>query len=362
MTPTYRNYLQQQADNGVTGAVALLNMVGDDGVFGTNQWRDNSTGQIWSKDGEAGNLNAALWERYNNSGPGALQDSGAGTGPSEFSAPRAVQNDPYARYGGEANYNAKRNAYLTSQGNVESGGRTSLTDVENTYGNKYRTLFNNAVDTQNELNTGRENNALSLRRTMANIINGVRQGIRSGGVTLSTMNALDSGASEAMARALARQGNAQGSEANNQWQAQENQFDTQQGLLDRTVREGKSDLDIWKATETNRVRQQLASELNSLGAQAGADGFNGLIDNGIAERLVNEAVGKLAAIDSGYDWNSQRKLTPEEITQKAVAADLEGRGAPIFSVSGDNVMNRQGAVTTSQIPFYVRRGRAGQTA
>lgn len=273
----------------------------------------------------------------------------------------AAPADPYARWGGASNYNRLRDGYSTTQSGYESGARTGMGDVSNQYRTSIQGLYNKSSDTQNAINEGRINNALSFRRTMQSIIGGVRQGLKSGGVTLSTMNALDSGAAEAMANAIARQGNAQGENANSQFQTQEDALNTQQTTLKRDLQQGRDNLSIWKDTETNRVRNDTFNKLAVLKADADAQGLN-IVDTGIADRVVSEGLNALKAIDDATNWAAITGLNPEQVTQQAVQRDMEGRGAPIFSVSGDNVMNRQGAVTNSQIPFFVRKGRAGQTA
>lgn len=295
---------------------------------------------------------------------GGLLDVGAQNvyGPSSnYVAKQAPPVDPYSRWGGQSNYNRLRDGYSTTQSGYESGARTGMGDVNNQYRSSIQNLYNKSSDTQNAINEGRINNALSLRRTMQSIIGEVRQGLKSGGVTLSTMNALDSGAAEAMANAIARQGNAQSENANSQFQTQEDAFNTQQATLNRDLTQGKDNLSIWKDTETNRVRNDTFNKLAVLKADADAQGIN-IVDTGIADRVVAEGLNALKAIDDATNWAAISGLNPEQITQKAVQRDVEGRGAPIFSVSGDNVMNRQGAVTTTQMPFYVRRGRTGQTA
>lgn len=269
--------------------------------------------------------------------------------------------DPYARWGGASNYNRMRNNYGLTQGGYDSSARTGMTDITNQYRTSNQSLFNKSSDTQNAINEGRINNALSLRRTMQTIINGVRQGLRSGGVQLANMNALDSGASEAMARAIAVQGNAQGENANAQWQTQEDTLNNQQTTLNRDLTEGRNNLSIWKDTESNRVRSDTFNKLTALKADADANGID-IVNTGLADQIVNEGLNALKAIDDATNWGSIAGLDANTVTQRAVQRDVEGRGAPIFSVSGDNVMNRQGAVTTSQMPFFVRRGRTGQTA
>lgn len=269
--------------------------------------------------------------------------------------------DPYARWGGVSNYNRMRNNYGLTQGGYDSSARTGMTDIANQYRTSNQSLYNKSSDTQNAINEGRINNALSLRRTMQTIINGVRQGLRSGGVQLANMNALDSGASEAMARAIAVQGNAQGENANAQWQTQEDTLNNQQTTLNRDLTEGRNNLSIWKDTESNRVRSDTFNKLTALKADADANGID-IVNTGLADQIVNEGLNALKAIDDATNWGSIAGLDANTVTQRAVQRDVEGRGAPIFSVSGDNVMNRQGAVTTSQMPFFVRRGRTGQTA
>lgn len=220
-------------------------------------------------------------------GDGSLQGSGTQSAP--VSGGGGTYTDPYARWGGQTQYNNLVGNYGATQSGYESGARTSMGDLANQYRSSVQGLYNRASDTQSGINEGRINNALSLRRTMQTIINGVRQGLRSGGVTLSTMNALDSGAAEAMARALAQQGNAQGENANAQYETQNDAFDSQQNILNRDLTQGKDNLSVWKDTETNRVRNDTFNKLAVLKADADAQGID-IVNTGLADQIVSEGL------------------------------------------------------------------------
>jgi len=241
----------------------------------------------------------------------------------------------------------REQAGLRARG-YETGGRTSLTDIANEFRTRNMGAVNTLRSGQEDINTARANNALNLRRTMAGIASGVRQGLKSGGVNLANMNALDSGASEAMARAYARAGNQQAGSASNEAQLATNQLNTTQENLNRTRQQNLEELKTWRGTETARVSNDLWDKLATLEADARAGGYGGVVDMGVRDRLIAEAAAQLDAIDSRtqQELGSIRGLTPEEVQARAM--QMEQAGTEIvnpFAIEGP-----QGGAFGEQVP------------
>lgn len=232
---------------------------------------------------------------------------------------RAVQAE-------NARINNVRNAAGIKRGGIESGASTSLTDNRNTFSNDSQGFINGVRQGQNTINSGRTNNALNLRRSMAAIAGGVRQGMRSGGVDLANMNALDSGASEALSRAWARAGGAQAGAANNEAQLKDNSLNTEQTNLDLQETQGMGKLRTWRQTETARVSNKLWNDLQTLEAESGAQGAGGVVDMGVRDRMIAQSAAELDAIDRATDaaLAEIRGLTPAEIAQQAFQMEQAG--------------------------------------
>lgn len=225
-----------------------------------------------------------------------------------------------------ARINGVRNSAAVKRGGIESGAQTSLTDNRNTFQNDSQGFVNGIRQGQNTINTGRVNNALNLRRSMAAIASGVRQGMRSGGVDLANMNALDSGAADALARAWARAGGQQSGAANNEAQLKENEIATQQTNLDLQETQGLGKLKQWRDTETSRVSNKLWNDLQALEADSAAQGAGGVVDLSVRDRMINAAAAELDAIDRATNaaLGEIRGLSQAEIAQQAFQMEQAG--------------------------------------
>ena len=294
------------------------------------------------------------------------------------SAPTNQYVAPQATYNPGVTYNGK---WFTSQGeadaarraDIERGVRTSqtgyrdaatqqATDVRNKYQNDTQKWLATLQNTQDEINSGLANNALNLRRSMGNIASGIRQGIKSGGVQLANMNAVDSGAAEAMARAYATMGNQQAGDANNESALAANEFNTQQVKLNRDRDEGIAGFDREREAELSRIRGDLHNKLAALDAEAAGKGVNGVVDMNIVNAVVNQAVAQLAAVDN---IRKQRlggisAFDAARANQEAARMDKMGmEGSSPFSAGTEGIGFATGGespmgAATSQLPQYAR--------
>lgn len=271
-----------------------------------------------------------------------------------------VVADPYARWGGQAAFQAKQNNYGVSKNNQAGAARQSLTDVGNTYDAKTNTFINDITGGQDQLNRGFAGNELNLRRSMQNIIRSIQSGIRSGGVALAGVNASDSGAADAMARAYAKSGNQQTGEARGQAAEGFEELQRQQGSLNTKRNQGEADLGTYRDTETGRVRGDFGGKIDALAADAEANGFGGVVDKSVVDQVLGEALGRLAQIDQRRQGalGGVRQWTPDEIMKEAIRQDELGAAGNAFSTTGPEVSYGQGVplngAPLGQLPIYVK--------
>ena len=250
----------------------------------------------------------------------------------------------------------------TSQAGYRDAATQQATDVRNKYQNDTQKWLATLQNTQDEINSGLANNALNLRRSMSNIASGIRQGIKSGGVQLANMNAVDSGAAEAMARAYATMGNQQAGDANNEAALAANELNTQQVKLNRDREEGIAGFDREREAELSRIRGDLHNKLAALDAEAASKGVNGVVDMNIVNAVVNQAVAQLAAVDN---IRKQRlggisAFDAARANQEAARMDEMGmEGSSPFSAGTEGIAFGQGGespmgAATSQLPQYAR--------
>jgi len=255
-----------------------------------------------------------------------------------------------------------RKSTLTSQAGYRDAATQQGTDVRNKYQADVQKFLATIQNGQDDINSGKANNALNLRRSMSNIAGGIRQGIKSGGVQLANMNATDSGAADAMARAYAQMGNQQAGDANNEAALKFGELDTTQVKLNRDRDEGVQGFDREREAEVSRIRGDLRNKLAALDAQAAAEGVNGVVDMGIVDAVVNQAVSQLAAVDSmrqrrlgavkalGMDQVNQRAAEMDSAGMEGTAPFAAGNEGIAFGVSGESPMG----AATSQLPQYAR--------
>lgn len=291
---------------------------------------------------QGNNYNPQQAATYGGSGGSVLGAVSGGGGYTPSAADIAEQRAAQAE---ASRINGIRNSSLVRRSGLESGAQTSLTDNRNTFNNDSQGFVNGIRQGQNTINSGRTNNALNLRRSMAAIASGVRQGMRSGGVDLANMNALDSGASDALSRAWARAGGGQASAANNEAQLKGNELNTQQTNLDLQESQGLGKLKTWRDTETARVSNKLWNDLQALEAESAAQGAGGVVDMGVRDRMIAASAAELDAIDRATNAALAEigGLTTDQVNAQAFQMEQAGAESQNpFTVEGIG-QGRQGA-------------------
>lgn len=269
--------------------------------------------------------------------------------------------DPYARWGGQAAFNAQKGAFVNKSGDYREEASSSLRDKGNTYDQTTRDWLNSVEDTQGGLNRRSGQNALNLRTSMANIVRGIQDGIKSGNVMLAGMNALSSGAAEAIARAYAKVGNRQTGEARGQAAQEDEAIALEQANLGRTISDKTKDLDTYRDTELGRVRSDFSSKLRGVQDSANAGGYGSVVDMNVVDQVLNEAIGRMAQIDQMRQQRlgGIKAWTPEQIMEEAIRMENAGQAGNAFTVNGADVNYAGGGTPTngapvSNLPIYLK--------
>lgn len=259
------------------------------------------------------------------------------------------------------------NSTNTSVNNLRDTNANSWRNTQTDYNQRGNAMFDQNAASQAQINTNRGNNALNLRRSMSAIAGGVRQGLRSGGVNLANMNALDSGASEAMARAFAQTGTAQVGDARNQAAGVNRTLDTEQGTLQAAIQSGLANLSSYGRGAVADSQNTFGQGLNVLRTSADTEGLGNLVDtqqddswaNGATDWLLKQDAGLSARMSGIQGWS------PEQANQTAYQWDMAGReGSNPFAylgaeqgvqeIGGGNGGLGAGAPIT-QVPLFTRR-------
>lgn len=253
-----------------------------------------------------------------------------------------------------------RNNLQISQDSAVSGARQGVNDTALSYKNSNNEFLNGIQSGQDAINQQGVNNALNLRRVISSIGQNIKTGLRSGGVTLANMNASDSGASDALARAYAENGALQFGDANNEAGLTEQQLGLDQLKLNKDKDQGLVRLNDYSTNETARIRNDLFSKLNILNTQASNDGAGGIINTGLADQILAEAIAALQVTDAQRNstLGGVKGLTREEINAQAAQKEQAGLvGTNPFAIPEGAQLTRAGGPTgapISQLPIFAR--------
>ena len=253
-----------------------------------------------------------------------------------------------------------RNNLQVSQDSAVSGARQGVNDTALSYKNSSNEFLTGIQSGQDAINQQNINNALNLRRAISSIGQNIKTGLRSGGVTLANMNASDSGASDALARAYAENGALQFGDANNEAGLTEQQIGLDQLKLNKDKEMGLTRLNDYTTNETARIRSDLFNKLNVLNTQASNDGVGGVINTGLADQILAEAIAALQATDAqrNSSLGGVRGLTREEINAQAAQKEQAGLvGTNPFALPEGAQLTRAGGSTgapISQLPIFAR--------
>lgn len=249
--------------------------------------------------------------------------------------------------------NAARDTGMLGRGGALSGAQSSVNSLENALLDKVTPFVRKVQAGVENINQGNANNLLNLRRTNQGIAGDVRTGNRSLGVRLANMNALDSGAAIAGARAYAQAGNSQTQDARNQATLKEQELTRSAEQLKRERDDAILSFNQFRNVSVDSLGRELENQLAAIHQQAVAAGVRPDFFNVINDKnsVTDDAFRRLNEITNRRDAElaAAKFLTPEEAQALAVQMDAAGAAANPFAV-GDIMLDTPEGPALGQLP------------
>lgn len=279
------------------------------------------------------------------------QDGGsysfANSGGSGGSGGATYSYDPYAQWGGKANYDSMLSGFNSQKNNI-------ITTADEAVNNQGLTLKNNILDFVGGLRTGQRaienksiNNELAKKQGTASIIDMVGRGIRSGGVTLANRNSGDSSAVKAIADAYGNLGRRNLSSVNNQYEMGNRNIEQDQLALNEQRDAGVRKIGDSKVQVINSIVSEARNQLAALDAAIANASLPQRINiEQEKESIRQRALGALAQYD---------QLLANE-TASIKAGTLDARRAEATRLAGLGQASETAFNFTDQAPLELQNG------
>jgi hypothetical protein len=258
-----------------------------------------------------------------------------------------------------ANRNAligQRNAAVSG---IQTGEGQAFSDASTTFQNQANPFLNDARASQTSINQGMEDASLNRLSSIHSLLDTIRQGIQSFGIGLANRNASDSGASEAGAKAYARQGEKGYGQIQQGFTLDTRNLKTKQDNLNASTGETGRQLHGFISDSINRISNDTQMRLEQLGADAAYAGLSPVDVAGIRSNIITGGQAKLQALDSWLS-NQMGTIKPESAdSAEQTAAKLFAAGTPApgsydFSIASPNW---SGAPISQTAPLPIFTGR-----
>jgi hypothetical protein len=249
---------------------------------------------------------------------------------------------------------------MSGLANIHQSGVGAFAPVQSQLQGGAESLINKIKTGQGAIDRSKENNELNRMRGVQDILGYVRSGMRSGASTLAKMNALDSSAAEAIARAYNTQGNSQVRDVNNQSAMGLRDIQTQQDQLNLDRTSGANDLARYKDSAVATIANDVRTKLADLDQNAQGVGLTGKVAiDAEKQRVIDEGLSQLSAVDQ-FLSSGLGAINPEGQDQViANANQLQSAGtsmanpfAPNLSQNDMNLSVQDPALT--QLPLFTR--------
>lgn len=268
---------------------------------------------------------ATTWQNtYNPQTVGTYYDQPAGPAAPQNPTPAPEPApDPYARWGGYANYKAQEDNFnqtknLTygsitdSINDTVAGTKSSILDYLSSYQQQQSAIDKSGVKAE----LGREQKRVG-------ILDMVGSGLRNGQIMLNNANAANSSASEQIARGYGRLGQKQMIAANTGYNLEQEDIKDTQDALGIATANFKRKYGEDKVTAANTITSNAVAALSALDNQAANSGVGGDIDvESEKARIRNQATAELNMLDSIFDEGIAKIKPADRMTNYAEANKL----------------------------------------
>lgn len=278
---------------------------------------------------------------------------------------QAAYVDPFAAWGGQAQYNA-------AVGTIDSGLNNIRQSGTDAFGKSYNDLHQNLLnaargfsDTQGTINNNRANNELSRMNSIQDILGYVRQGLQQGGSRLAANNATESSATGALQRAYNQIGSQKTRSVNNQAGLKTAEIDQSQQQLGTQIQRAKDDLVTTRNNTVNDIGNNVRNQLAALDQQAIGLSLPGRIAiDQEKQNIVNQGMAQLQQLDQYFNdqLGQLHQLTPEETAARAVALQQAGAASSNPFNLGLAGQQEVSGPAIDQLPLFTRSKRQAQVA
>lgn len=246
------------------------------------------------------------------------------TPPAPAGNTRAAAPDPYAKWGGQANYNSLIGAFNTQKDNIYGTARDAANNAAIGLNSSILDLVDALKRGQTSIDNQAVQNELAKKQGTNSVLGMVGRGIRSGGVMLGNKNAASSSGAEAIAKAYGDIGRRELSNVGNQYA---------QGM--DQVAQSQADLEMQRASGVRKIGENKTMIVNS---------------------IVADARNKLAALDGQIAGAS----LPNRINIEAEKEAVKAQALQQLQQYDQQLSSQTGAIKASSAEQ--RRGRAAELA
>lgn len=237
----------------------------------TEGWRNTSKGlnSVGSQAPTPSNKLGAVNPGTTRNAPAPSVTSGGGGGSSlDHPVLGDTAPDPYAKYGGEANYNRLVDNFTQTLGNIRSSANSAGTQKAKEYNASILDFLDSLRMGQSNIDNQFIQNELAKQQGTADVNASVGRGIRSGGVMLANRNAGDSSGAEGLARAYGELGRQQLTGVGNQYAQGQNAIQQAQENFDLQRASGQRQLGVSRDGVVNGILDSAQQALAQLDANA----------------------------------------------------------------------------------------------
>lgn len=274
--------------------------------------------------------------------------------------------DPYANWGGKANFNNLQSGFNTQKQMIGDTAGSAFDTAAGKYNRSILDFLDSARLGQQTIDNKSTENELAKMQGTSDILGMVGRGIRSGGVMLNNKNSSDSSGAEAIALAYGDIGQREMGKVGNQYETGKMGINDMQDAFDVQQKAGVRNLQGSRDDSVNTIMGDVSKSLAELDAK--------MVDASMPERIAIEqekarikaaGIAKLQAYDSALTSGVKDigPMSRDEVLQKAGTMRRAGTnlGAGMFDYTTQAPIAMQGQEPAgANLPLFVLpRNRKG---
>jgi hypothetical protein len=206
--------------------------------------------------------------------------------------------DPYAKWGGQANYNSLINQFNTQKQGIQSSANAAGDQTASQYNRSILDFLDSNRLGQQQIDQRGVNNELAKQQGVQGVLGMVGRGIRSSSTMLNNKNAGDSSAAGAIANAYGQIGRGELANVGNQYEQGNQGIQQDQDAFAVQQASGIRGLQGSKEDSVNAIVNDARNQFAALDAQiAGASLPDRIAIEQEKEAIRSQILGKLQAFD-----------------------------------------------------------------